>query len=139
MPQIVEIGAGGILRISRHAQALARSRHFLQGISIVELNRLPRQPLDDDAVRIAVKSASINFPELLMMQAPCLDPQRYLRGRHSRTGRMKPNLSVCGAGKVPVQAALAVCALQRGCWDRQRSVPHASRPRSLSRPDVRLC
>lgn len=39
-----------------------------EGVESISINELPRPTLDSDEVRVGVRSASINFPELLMMQ-----------------------------------------------------------------------
>merc|ERR1711865_238062 len=39
-----------------------------EGIAGIKLLDLPREDLDDGELRVSVKSASINFPEILMMQ-----------------------------------------------------------------------
>jgi NADPH2:quinone reductase len=44
------------------------SKSAEEGIAAVEVRQLPRVALDKNQIRIAVKSASLNFPELLMMQ-----------------------------------------------------------------------
>ena len=39
-----------------------------EGVEAIAIKELPRPTLDNDEVRVGVRSASINFPELLMMQ-----------------------------------------------------------------------
>jgi len=44
------------------------SKSAEEGIAAVEVRQLPRSTLEKNQIRIAVKSASVNFPELLMIQ-----------------------------------------------------------------------
>jgi len=44
------------------------SKSAVEGVSKVEIRDVPARPITANGVRVSVRSASINFPELLMMQ-----------------------------------------------------------------------